>query len=348
MVPLRLVSDKTEQNIIFWQNERPSSTRYCRPIRFQFAYETTDLSKKERQHIEKQIQLLKSTTYKFNDITIEINYKMLFTMIDGKVCNAITETTSSQKCFICGLTSNDFNNIEKVTHTILFDASRLSFGLSILHAWIRFFECILHVAYKLPLKKWQVRGEGNKEIVVNRKKYIQEKFYREMGTVDKPKPGFGNSNDGNTARRFFRDPEMSALITGVHLELIKRFKIILQAISSGHTINIEKFQNYALTTAKLFLEKYDCYPMPTTVHKILIHGPQVIKYALLPIGQLSEEAQEARNKEFKRYREYFSRKMSRTKTNEDILHLLLITSDPLVTSMRKYQERKEHSLTKMF
>lgn len=114
MVPLRLVSDKTEQNIIFWQNERPSSTRYCRPIRFQFAYETTDLSKKERQHIEKQIQLLKSTTYKFNDITIEINYKMLFTMIDGKVCNAITETTSSQKCFICGLTSNDFNNIEKL------------------------------------------------------------------------------------------------------------------------------------------------------------------------------------------------------------------------------------------
>ena len=38
--------------------------------------------------------------------------------------------------------------------------------------------------------------------------------------------------------------------------------------------------------------------MPTTVHKILIHGPEVEK-CILPIGQLSEEASEARNKDIK-------------------------------------------------
>jgi len=31
--------------------------------------------------------------------------------------------------------------------------------------------------------------------------------------------------------------------------------------------------------------------MPPSVHKILIHGSLAIKYALVPIGQLSEEAQ---------------------------------------------------------
>ena len=53
--------------------------------------------------------------------------------------------------------------------------------------------------------------------------------------------------------------------------------------------------------------------MPVTVHKILIHGAFVISNALLPIGQLSEEAQEARNKDFKRYREIHTRKLPASK-----------------------------------
>lgn len=75
--------------------------------------------------------------------------------------------------------------------------------------------------------------------------------------------------------------------------------------------------------------------MPTSVHKILIHGHEIIGNFLLPIGQLSEEAQEARNKDFKNYRSNFSRRCPRVHTNEDIFHLLLISSDPLITSLRK-------------
>lgn len=41
----------------------------------------------------------------------------------------------------------------------------------------------------------------------------------------------------------------------------------------------------------------------TAVHRVLIHGSDVISAALLPIGMLSEEALEARNKDFRRYRE---------------------------------------------
>lgn len=73
--------------------------------------------------------------------------------------------------------------------------------------------------------------------------------------------------------------------------------------------------------------------MPATVHKVLIHGNKIIEKAIVPIGQLSEEAQEARNKEFRKFREFKSRKFNRVATNEDILNNLLVTSDPLISSL---------------
>nr|CAH7742540.1 unnamed protein product [Callosobruchus chinensis] len=133
-----------------------------------------------------------------------------------------------------------------------------------------------------------LRGKESKEIVDTIKKDIHMKFRNNMGLIlDKPKPGFGSSNDGNTARRFFHDHDQSAALTGVSADLIKRFK------------------------------------------------------SLLPIGQLSEEAQEASNKVFRKFRESFSRKISREKTNEDILKRLLISSDPYISSLEKVRKLKK-------
>lgn len=56
--------------------------------------------------------------------------------------------------------------------------------------------------------------------------------------VDRQKPGFGSSNDGNTARRFFENPSKSSEITGLHQELISIFKVILLTISSGYQITV--------------------------------------------------------------------------------------------------------------
>ncbi len=70
---------------------------------------------------------------------------------------------------------------------------------------------------------------------------------------------------------------------------------------------------------------------PATVHKILVHGSDVVDFAVVPIGQLSEEVLECRHKEVRRFRLQNTRKISRTKTNEDLLHALLISSDPVVT-----------------
>ena len=73
--------------------------------------------------------------------------------------------------------------------------------------------------------------------------------------------------------------------------------------------------------------------MSASVHKILVHGADIVSSAILPTGQLSEEAQESRNKNHKYFRRSHSRTKSRSSTNEDVFNLILVSSDPLISSL---------------
>ena len=74
---------------------------------------------------------------------------MVFTIINPKVCNAATNTAFTMKCYVRGLTLKDFNNLS-IKNIENLDAFK--FGLSILHARIRFFEFLLHLLYHSPIK----------------------------------------------------------------------------------------------------------------------------------------------------------------------------------------------------
>ena len=342
-MPVRLICHIGSQKII-WQNPVPSSTRYCRPIRIRFIHETKDITNEEIYYVEDQIKNLKKTEIsKFLGGIIHIKHTLAFTMVDAKVCNAATNTTSTMRCYICGLTSKDFNNL---TIKKIDNPDALKFGLSILHTRIRFFESLLHLSYHIPIKKWQARTQDDNIIVAETKKNIQNKFKEKMGLlVDIPTAGFGNTNDGNTSRRFFSDPQTSSCITGVNIGLIKNCSIILETLSSGYKIDIKKFVKFAELTAELYVEIYGWYPMTPTMHKILRHGATIIDQAILPIGQLSEEAAEARNKHFRDYRQNFSRKFSREICNRDIINRLLLSSDPLLSSVRKRLKNKRNAIS---
>ncbi|GBM84803.1 hypothetical protein AVEN_217789-1 [Araneus ventricosus] len=85
--------------------------------------------------------------------------------------------------------------------------------------------------------------------------------------------------------------------------------------------------------------------MPVSVHEILFHGKDIIDSCILPIGQLSEEAREARNKHNRKFRELFTRKTSMIDTNKDLINGLLLTSDPFIASLRSRPktERRKNS-----
>lgn len=140
------------------------------------------------------------------------------------------------------------------------------------------------------------------DILNKRKVEIQNSFKEKLGLlvdIPIPKPGFGTTNDGNTARWFFKNPQILADITEIDVRLIERFGIILQSLSCRRYLNFEKIGNYCWETAQLYTSLYNWYYMPPCVHKILLHGASIGKSFILPIGQMSEEAQEARNKDIK-------------------------------------------------
>ncbi|EFN78615.1 hypothetical protein EAI_09018, partial [Harpegnathos saltator] len=85
-----------------------------------------------------------------------------------------------------------------------------------------------------------------------RKRKIQDKFKQIGLIVSQPKQGGENTNDGNTARRFFKDAIKSAEITGVNENLIRRFGVILQTLSCCYEININAFANYVEDIRQLY------------------------------------------------------------------------------------------------
>ena len=85
--------------------------------------------------------------------------------------------------------------------------------------------------------------------------------------------------------------------------------------------------------------------MPQSVHRLLIHSTDTIK-ALgddVTLGEASEEGQEARNKDHLFAREHSTRKISRTITNEDQMHYMMITSDPVISALRSPNIQKKKS-----
>lgn len=339
-VPIKLISDDD----IIWINTNSSSTRYCRPIRYEFVHENAKISKEEYERMKQEITNLIPTVYR----DIIVHHEMLFTMTDGKVCTVLFNIASCALCYLCGEKPSEINDIDKVVIRNV-NKDTYNFSISSLHARIRCMEFLLHVSYNLSFKQWNTRDANTKQQHDEAKKRIQEQFKKDLALhVDVMKQGSGLTNDGNTARRFFSDVT-TARITGLNEALIKRFAIILQVISCGETINAKKFGQFTLETAKLFVKDYGWYFMSSSVHKLLIHKEAIITNFIIPIGNLSEEASEARNKEFRLYRKDHTRKINRTATNEDLFNHLLVTSDPLISSLRpKISEVKTKKKMKCF
>ena len=223
---------------------------------------------------------------------VEIQHQLHLTMIDGKVIGALMETGSAT-CNMCGTKPSEMNDLSTVADRPVRSES-LQFGLSTLHAWIRVFECVLHISYKLPIAKWRAVTEQDKAAVSDRQRAVKQRFRDQMQlVVDQSYSGGsgGSTNDGNTTRRAFNDVHVLSDVTGVDVELLQRFSVILSALSSSSTIDEGKYHRYAMDTAELYVALYSWYNMPASLHKILVHGADIINGLEPPIGAYSEEAQ---------------------------------------------------------
>lgn len=150
LILLRLLS---KCNIILWNNRTPQSARFCRPRKFQIVKELKSLILTQKQNVENQINQLQVLEVKLNDTRILIHFSLFLMLIDGKILNIITGAKSMQTCPICRATPRTFNDVNnKRSNTLLPDVNALVHGISPLNAWIRIFECYLHISYRVNLK----------------------------------------------------------------------------------------------------------------------------------------------------------------------------------------------------
>ena len=130
-------------------------------MHLQFKQETTELSQKERDNINDEIKKLKplnvtldidyeleSDQNRRDDITV--TYDLHLTMVDQKVINTLTDTKSTMRCYVCGATPKQFNNLRDLPSS---SEEAYQYGLFPLHKWIRSFEMLLHIGYRIPVKK---------------------------------------------------------------------------------------------------------------------------------------------------------------------------------------------------
>jgi cobalamin biosynthesis Co2+ chelatase CbiK len=79
--------------------------------------------------------------------------------------------------------------------------------------------------------------------------------------------------------------------------------------------------------------------MPDVVVQILVHEASIVSGVIIPVRQLAEGAQESINKNYKYLRKFHSRKISRSLKIEDIFTLLLVSSGPFLSSLRRLPKK---------
>lgn len=147
LAPLRI----TAGEIILWQNATPFVTKYCRPLKIIFEKETSEFVKDEVEKVRQQITSLVPTEVVIDELSYSFTSVLAMTMIDGKTCSTLSNT-ANQNCHVCGATPKMMNSIDTVcARPTNVDAVQL--GMSSLHAWIKCMECILHISYRLHIKK---------------------------------------------------------------------------------------------------------------------------------------------------------------------------------------------------
>ena len=77
-------------------------------------------------------------------------------MYDVKSINALIDTVYTKECYICGLRDADLSDIDKTLRTQI-NTNNLNYRILSLHAWIRCFECLVNLLYKLSICQKQVR-----------------------------------------------------------------------------------------------------------------------------------------------------------------------------------------------
>ena len=135
MVPLVIIN-RSKNNEKVWINKQPSSTLFCRPVRFEYIKESVDTVQAEADFIKEKLDNLSPTIIQ----GCSISHSLEMTMVDGKVATILSEkSNATTSCSICGITTskmNDLVEVDRKAAEVLGD--NFDHGISTFHLWIRY------------------------------------------------------------------------------------------------------------------------------------------------------------------------------------------------------------------
>ena len=161
--------------------------------------------------------------------------------------------------------------------------------------------------------------------------------------MDRPKEGGsgGTTNTGNVVRKAFKNAETTARICGVSTILVSNLDTIWRTLSCGKSICSIQFGKFCEETLEQYMIDAGWYSLPPTLHRVLVHGEDIIKATPVAIGTTSEEGSEANAKFARKFLKHHTRKSSHKDTMFDLFHRLLDISDPFVVSQSFVANEKQ-------
>ena len=171
-------------------------------------------------------------------------------------------------------------------------------------------------------------------------------MHMRLDMPDSSGTGAGNTDTGNSARRFFdfiNRIHFVVMFEGTQEEkeaistLHKNFSIILRLYSSkNHKIDVDYLEELCTETNLLLVTTFPWATQPPCVHKLLAHSAQRIRlndgYGM---GCYSEEGLETLHKLIRRFRELLARKNNLFLNLFDVWRALMVRSDPIIRSKKR-------------
>jgi hypothetical protein len=159
----------------------------------------------------------------------------------------------------------------------------LDYGCTPLHLWIRCMEYLFNMACRLPSN---CKISATSKDFLENKKALQVKFWASLNLrISEVKHGKGSTNNGNTARKFFKqDQDVTASILGVDRNIVCLFADLLDMFNDPNKkpstviFNVKARELFKLLTSP----PLDRFPLTQSVHRLLCHGSSFIDHFELP------------------------------------------------------------------
>ena len=334
----------TNSGKIIWVNDLPNSPDITRWLKASCTKETYETTISNFQILTKQIETFSKHVYYIETINGN-KYKLsgqksviCTTMYDGKSLNALSkhllnkDKLSHKDCFACSQKQTEFANDSEPNNI---PNKILNLGIAPLHILLRSMEFVFNLAITVQVGKASQKSEA----FMLKKQEFKRKFKSDMHLrLFEVHKDYGNSNVGNSCRRFFQEAEKTSEILQLPIEILEAFHCLNTIISTTHKkesslpkfLEIKSFLMFMLTKVEPFNSKL----IIPTVHRALCHYETYFRHfeqLKLPFGALSESALEARNKYTHRFRELLAFKGNMRKNLRDLGVRSLLSFDPLIS-----------------